>query len=465
MLFPTLQFGLFFAAVLGLHRALPPRRRPDLLLAASLLFYALWIPAYLLLLLAEIAVNYALVRALARRTRPRLVLAATVALDLGVLAWFKYAGLFGETLNAGLGWLGRPALPVPDVLLPLGISFFTFQILGLAVDAYRDAERAPRSLREYALFVSFFPQLVAGPILRGGELLPQIRRGGAATPGRARRGVWLLLSGLGKKVLLADFLLAPFADRVFGSPGVETAAFHLVALYSFAFQIYFDFSGYTDMARGLALLLGYELPPNFLEPYLARNPAEFWRRWHMTLSRWLRDYLYVPLGGNRRGRARTYANLLLTMLLGGLWHGASWNFLLWGGLHGLLLAGHRALFPRPDPEAPAGWRDAPHILLTFHAVCGLWVFFRAGSFADALRFLAALSSDYGTHWPWVQVAVVALCAALHVAERGLRPRLEALRAGLHPWWGTALEGAAAGAVLAACVAVSGGGNEFIYFQF
>ena len=198
------------------------------------------------------------------------------------------------------------------------------------------------------------------------------------TPERTRRGLWLIASGIGKKMILGDFVLAPFVADVFMSPGVANAPVHWLALYSFAFQIYFDFSGYTDMARGLACLLGYELPVNFLEPYLSRNPAEFWRRWHITLSSWLRDYLYVPLGGNRRGRVRTYLNLLATMLLGGLWHGAGWNFLVWGGIHGLLLVAHRAFAGRtPTQDAPLAWRDAPKLVVCFHAVILPWVFFRA----------------------------------------------------------------------------------------
>ena len=274
--------------------------------------------------------------------------------------------------------------------------------------------------------------------------------------------------GLAKKVILADYLLAGFVDLVFDARGVESPVFYWVALYSFAFQIYYDFSGYTDMARGIALLLGFELPFNFLEPYLSRSPSEFWRRWHITLSRWLADYLYIPLGGNRRGSVRTLANLMLTMLLGGLWHGASWNFVIWGGIHGLILVLHRALGRRPvDLDAPLGLRDVPRILVVFHAVCLAWVFFRAEDFDSALAFIRHLfvgENAFGL--PWIQIGVVVLCALLHLAERSLRTRLPAIRAQLAgKTWGDAAQGALLGALVALALAVSGVGGDFIYFQF
>lgn len=217
-------------------------------------------------------------------------------------------------MEAGFGY----APPIPDVFLPLGISFYSFQIIALAVDSYRDARSAPRSLSLYALFITFFPQLIAGPILRGPQLLPQLLEGARFSSQRRNRGLVLCAVGLIKKMVFADFLLGPFVNSIFAEPGIANAAFHWAAMYAFSFQIYFDFSGYSDMARGLALLMGFELPLNFEEPFLSRNPSELWRRWHITLSQWLRDYLYLPLGGNRSGAARTYLNLMLTMLLGGL---------------------------------------------------------------------------------------------------------------------------------------------------
>jgi len=467
VLFPTIQFALFFAVVWLTFRVLPREGRIWVLLASSLLFYSFWYPVYLLLLLLEIGVNYALLRRLRTSPRPRAVLATSVTFTLGILAWTKYAGFAAQTaeplLTSALGWTP----PVPDVVLPLGISFYSFQIVALAVDTYRDRAAPVVRLSRYALFVCFFPQLIAGPILRGWQLLPQLELGGQRTPERTRRGLWLLVSGLFKKVMVADFLLAPFVDLIFASPGVASAPYHWLAVYSFAFQIYFDFSGYTDMARGLGLLLGFELPLNFREPYLSRDPAEFWRRWHMTLSQWLRDYLYIPLGGNQKGAGRTHINVLLTMLLGGLWHGAAWTFVAWGGLHGMLLVVQRMWGRRPDPERPLSRSDIPRILLFFHLVCALWIFFRAANLSDALVFFNGLAGA-GAHegWPVLQTLVVLLCAALHLLERRIREGLPALRHELDTRaWGALLEGAVLGAVVACSVAVSGAGGEFIYFQF
>jgi alginate O-acetyltransferase complex protein AlgI len=468
MLFNTAQFGLFLIAVLLLLRLWPGLRwRNGVLLAASLLFYSLWTPAYLLLLLGELLVNYALLRAICASRWPRLALAASVVFTLGLLGFFKYAALAVETalpLLSMLGW--NP--PVPDIFLPLGISFFSFQIIALAVDSYRQPEQPPPSPARYALFISFFPQLIAGPILRGPELLPQLARRSRPSTAQVRRGFWLLAAGLAKKTILADFLLSPFVDDVFGRPGVGNAAFHWVALYGFAFQIYFDFSGYTDMARGMGCLLGFDLPLNFREPYLSRNPAEFWRRWHMTLSRWLRDYVYIPLGGNRRGPGRTQLNLLLTMLLGGLWHGAGWSFAIWGGLHGLLLVLHRRFSRRTrNEDAPLGRGDLLRVLLCFQAVCLLWIFFRAATLADALSFARALFTPSPlSGWPVLQTLVVLLCAALHVAERRLRLALPSIHTCIASRaWGAALEALALGGVLGVAIACSGAGGEFIYFQF
>jgi len=380
-----------------------------------------------------------------------------------VLGVFKYASFAGEAVSLLAPALGWSQL---EILLPLGISFYTFQIIALAVDVARGNVEPPERFSRYALFVSFFPQLIAGPILRGAQLLPQLRGGGRPTPERTRRGLWLLASGAAKKVVLGDFLLPPFVDEVYRTP--ETApAYLLVATYAFAFQIYFDFSGYTDMARGIGALLGFELPANFREPYLSRSPAEFWRRWHVTLSTWLRDYLYIPLGGNRRGPARTAVNLGLTMLLGGLWHGAGWNFLVWGGLQGAFLIAHRRWRHREPSDPPLRWRDLPRIVLCFHAMCLGWVFFRAESLADALTVLRGLGRlDLEGPWPGLPLAVVLLCALLHGAERWLRPRLPRVRATLGEGaLGGAVEGAALGALAAAVFAASGVGAEFIYFQF
>jgi alginate O-acetyltransferase complex protein AlgI len=468
MLFNSLSFAVFFAVFYAAYRAAPPRARQPLLLGASLLFYALWIPIYLLQLLAVIGANWLLLRAILRGPRPRAALAASLVLTLGLLAFFKYANFSVAALAPLLGALFGRAPELGAILLPLGISFYSFNVLALAIDAARGQLARLPSLSHYALFVTFFPHSIAGPILRGPEFLPQLEQGAAFSRERSRRGLWLLASGVAKKVVLGDFLLAPFVQDVFADPGVAGAPAHLLALYGFAFQIYFDFSGYTDMARGLACLLGYELPVNFLEPYLSRSPAEFWRRWHITLSRWLRDYLYIPLGGNRHGGGRTAANLLATMLLGGLWHGAGWNFLLWGGAHGALLVLHRFSGGRaPQQLPPLAWRDAPKIFVTFHAVCLPWVFFRAKDVDDAFAFFGGLFG--GTlleTWPVLPSSVIALCAVLHLGERWARTRVWRLRErlGAGPA-GALVEGLAFGALAALAVASSGTGAEFIYFQF
>jgi D-alanyl-lipoteichoic acid acyltransferase DltB (MBOAT superfamily) len=468
MLFNSLQFLVFFALVFCVHRMLAPSWRIGWLLAASVVFYAMWAPIYLLLLLFVVGVNYLLVRRMPYSGYARLYLAAAVAFTLSVLAFFKYAGFFVETANTLASCFGAAPRPIPDVLLPLGISFYSFEVIALAVDIYRGEMAPPRRFRDYLFFTIFFPHLIAGPILRGYEFLPQLPNGGQVTADRNRRGLWLLATGLFKKVVLGDFLLAPMVTEIFAYPGLASGPVHLVGMYSFAFQIYYDFSGYSDMARGIACILGFDLPLNFAEPYLSRNPVEFWRRWHMTLSRWLRDYLYIPLGGNRKGPVMTYVNLALTMLLGGLWHGAAWQFVAWGGLHGIWLAFHRYFMRREDTvSTPPRWRDAWRILLTFHAVCVFWVFFRAETFGDAVAFLGRIFAlDYLQPWPVLPTLVVVVCAVLHLIERTIRERWSQVRALLGTGLAGALvEGLAWGVCLALTIAASGTGAEFIYFQF
>ena len=438
MLFPTLSFAVFLCLVLAGHRVLGNRSRAAWLLLTSLLFYFLWLPPYLLLLLADIGINYALLRGMLRSAHPKRWLTASIVFTIGILAGFKYLDFLAGIAAPFAQILWNTEVPLPHLLLPLGISFYSFQIIALHVDVYRGQIDAPPRLGRYALFVCFFPQLIAGPILRGSEFLPQLASGGEVSRERSRRGLWLIAIGLLKKVVLGDFLLSPMVDL----------------------------SGYTVMARGIANLLGFHLPLNFEEPYLSRNPTEFWRRWHMTLSRWLRDYLYIPLGGNRQGSVRTGANLFATMLLGGLWHGAGWNFVLWGAFHGVLLALHRPRRGKTDPEAPVTWRDAGSIFLCFNAVAFLWIFFRTATFGDAATVIQSIfTGPWAGAPPTWQALLVALAAALHLAERQLRPRFDQLRSSFDSLPGAAMEGLILGAVLALVVAVSGAGGEFIYFQF
>ncbi len=468
MLFNTAQFAIFFLIVLVGHRSLSGRAKNAWLLAASLLFYVLWYPAYLLLLLFDVVVNYALLRAIVTSSRPKLFLSFSITFTLSLLMYFKYAAFLVAGVVPFLGDLGTAGAGWTNIVLPLGISFYSFQIIALAVDTYRRHVEPPDGLARYTLFVTFFPQLIAGPILRGSEFLPQLESGGTTTRARTQLGIWLIACGLLKKVVFGDYLLAPFVNEVFANPGIAPATVHLIAVYSFAFQIYFDFSGYTDIARGLAAVLGYDLPLNFKEPYLSRNPTEFWRRWHITLSTWLRDYLYIPLGGNRFGTVGTYRNLFLTMLLGGLWHGAGWLFAIWGGLHGALLALHRALpGERPSTQRGVTWRDAGTIALTFHLVCFLWIFFRAATFADATQIIETLATgSYWAGWPLLPTIVIGVCWLAHVAERLIRPHARNFVTGLQPTLVSGMaQGLVLGAILALAIAASGTGAEFIYFQF
>ncbi len=468
MLFNSIPFMFLFAIVFAAHRTVPTAHRRNVLLIGSLIFYSMWIPVYLGLFVGVLAVNFMLQRRMVQSEQPRSWMMVSVAFSLLVLGFFKYAAFLVSAIIPALNAVGMPAPAVPEILLPLGISFFTFQIIALTVDTYRGRIEPVKRFSEYALFISFFPQLIAGPIVRGWQLLPQIREGGRITRERTRQGIWLIALGLGKKVLVADLLLAPYVNRVFAEPGFNTAPEHLIAVYSFAFQIYFDFSGYTDMARGLAKVLGLELPLNFREPYLSRNPAEFWRRWHMTLSQWLRDYLYIPLGGNRAGSFRTQRNLFLTMLLGGLWHGAAWNYVIWGGIHGILLIFHRWLPGSRGSDEGEGlrWADVPRILIFFHLVCFAWIFFRAENFTEAVDFITRIATGtYHRIWPWFQVIVVSFCMLFHVLERFARLRFDAILRSLDNRWGGALEGALLG-VVAGLIALFGAvGGEFIYFQF
>lgn len=467
MLFNSFTFAFFFLVVAAVFWSLPKSMRSGWLLVASLVFYASWIPQYVLLLLFLIVVNYGLLLGIVHTAHAKRYLTLSLVFSLGTLAYFKYADFLVSASAPLFERLGLPAPVPPHVLLPLGISFVTFMIMGLAIDAYRHRGVYAHSLSEYALFVTFFPHLIAGPILRGPELIPQLRSGGRLDAARAHRALWLITAGLAKKIVFADALLAPYANMVFTSPGFAASPDHLLATYSFAFQIYFDFSGYTDMGRGCALLLGYELPMNFREPYLSRDPSEFWRRWHITLSQWLRDYLYVSLGGNRVGPGRVYVNLFLTMLLGGLWHGAGWNFLIWGGLHGLLLVGHRLMGGnRHDPERPLAAGDLVRIVLLFNAVCVLWVFFRAPTFAGATAFMARLvTGPWHGPWPVFQCGIVAACIGLHWIERGIREH----RVRIQAWTATgvpaAIESFAIGVVIGFVLLLGDFGGEFIYFQF
>ena len=335
MVFPTIEFAAFFLVVCTASWLLMPHPRvwKPFILVASYAFYGYADVRFCLLLAASTGINATAGWLLARR-RDRRVLIVAVALNLGLLGWFKYFGFFVLSVDNMLEKVGLPApLPLIQVALPIGISFFTFQAMSYVLDIWRGKIR-PVPLLDFAVYEAFFPHLVAGPIVRASEFLPQLDspRNPRAVP--TTRAFFLIAGGLIKKVILADLIATTLVDPVFDTPRQHSGAEILGAIYGYAVQIYCDFSAYSEMAIGLALLLGFRFPDNFNRPYTAVNLQDFWRRWHMTLSRWLRDYLYVSLGGSRHGRRRTYRNLMLTMLLGGLWHGAAWTFVIWGGLHG-----------------------------------------------------------------------------------------------------------------------------------
>ena len=469
MPFNSLQYALFLPVVVLCHWALPRRWRTPLLLVASYVFYGSWAWRFCVLLALISTVDWAVARALADREDPRSrrrLLGISIAVDLGVLAYFKYAGFFTEEATralARIGWVADPVLI--EVLLPIGISFFTFQSLSYVVDVHRRQIEPCRSWVDYATFVAFFPQLVAGPISRAGSLLPQLQAD--RTPPRRRAvasGLALILRGLVLKVVVAD-TLGELAAPAFGAPasaGTITAA---VGILAFTGQIYADFSAYTDIARGSARLFSIELVHNFRQPYLSRSVTELWRRWHISLSTWLRDYVYVPLGGNRGSSRRTQLNLVLTMLLGGLWHGAAWTFVIWGALHGVALAVERAAGRRVrDGDALPTLGQVPAVVATFAFTALAWVVFRATSVADAVEVVAGLGRFDGVQPPWPDVALLAALWALllggDIAARTIRRPVATALA--HPL----VVGMAVGAAVVGIVVFSGGDpTPFIYFQF
>jgi alginate O-acetyltransferase complex protein AlgI len=400
MLFSSYTFLFQFLPATVLAFAAARRHSPRagimVLAAASLFFYGAWRPAYLLLLIASIAVNFSLGLRMEDPARRGRIGSFGVALNLAVLCYFKYTNFIFDSVNM---LTGAP-LPFFNIVLPLGISFFTFQQIAYLVDVMRGA-RVERDIVSYTLFVSFFPHLIAGPLVHHAEMIPQFKRGRTGRSAvLATRGLAIFAAGLFKKVVIADNL-AQFVSPVFAhldAGGGVTTEWAWLATLSYTMQIYFDFSGYSDMAVGLALLFGIRLPVNFRSPYRAISVVEFWRRWHITLSRFLRDYLYIPLGGNRLGEQRRYVNLMVTMLLGGLWHGAGWNFLVWGGLHGVYLGVNHLWREWRGGAARApikGWvarRFANGLswAITFFAVVIAWVFFRAKSMAGAWQMLGGL---------------------------------------------------------------------------
>ena len=470
MLFNTLVYAEFFGVVFVVSWLLARQRKLRLLflLAASYFFYAKWDYRFVPLIWGSSTADWLLGNAIARarsvRAR-RLWLAATVALNLGVLGFFKYFDFGVESARALLATLGyHPPELALHVALPIGISFFTFESMSYVIDVYRgDIEPHP-SYAEYLTFVAFFPHLVAGPIVRPRDLLPQLGGTPRFEPREGSEALFLIALGLVKKVAIGDYLALNLVDRTFDAPLHHSALECYAAALGYSVQIYCDFSGYTDIAIGSALLLGVRFPKNFDAPYQARDLVDFWRRWHISLSTWLRDYLYISLGGNRRGPARTYLNLVATMLLGGLWHGASWTFVAWGGLHGLGLAVTRAFGGARGGSPRRRWPALLGVLLTFHFVTATWILFRADSFGLARLFFARLTT-FTTYHPNLTpelCAVLGVGLASHFVPaslyQALRSRFILLPA---PAQGAALFGAA----LVVREMASADAVPFVYFQF
>jgi D-alanyl-lipoteichoic acid acyltransferase DltB (MBOAT superfamily) len=457
MIFNSLSFFALLIPAVTLYWVLPWQvARMTVLFAASMVFYAAHHWPSLFLLLGTIGFNFGVGRIQERR-RSAGILAVAVVVNLSLLGWFKYAAFLADNVNALLALAGVGlAVPRPPAFLPLGISFFTFQVVAYQVDVYRREVEAETSLLRFAVFKCFFPQLIAGPIVRARDFLPQLQQRRSFDAEVFHQGLWLLMAGLALKVGVAD-VLAQFADEAFRDPGRLTTTGAWMGVYAYAFQLFADFWGYSTMAVGLAALFGLTLPANFDLPYVAHSLRDFWRRWHITLSVWFRDYLYIPLGGNQRRRD---LNLWLTMVVAGLWHGAAWTFVLWGCLHGmwLVLERHAPAWP----ECWEGrWGQRLRTLLLFQGVCLLWVLFRAPSLEVAVAYYGKMllppftfERAPGTLVGWL-VAVVCL-------QRPLASTLEASRFTRLPLW---MQWAMAMSAAYLVLAYAGAKVDFIYFTF
>jgi alginate O-acetyltransferase complex protein AlgI len=473
VLFNSLEFFAFFAVVVGLYFAVPPAWRKAWLLGWSFYFYMSWAPAFIALILYTTTIDYFVARRLdttegARARRAWLLLSITT--NLAALFFFKYYNFVAANWAAVADWLGTPsAPPLLHIILPLGISFYTFEALSYTFDVYRRRYPAERSYSRLLLFIMFFPKLIAGPIERAGHLIPQFELSVTFDYERARNGFVQILWGLFKKVVVAD-RLAIYVDAVYNHADRHVGSSFALATLLFAFQIYCDFSGYSDIAIGTARVLGIDLLRNFRRPYFATSPTEFWSRWHMSLSTWFRDYLYVPLGGNRRGAWRTTGNIVFVFLVSGVWHGANWTFVWWGGFHGayIFLQHMWNRFGRPVlPQTPAAhWAK---VAGTFAVVCLSWVLFRANSLGDAVHIYRQMFTNFGpgelylgnnaAHLVYGLAGIAALVGAELTTELGLYPRIW-LPAFKPVRWVTY-----AAAVLALLLFGVFDGGQFIYFQF
>lgn len=461
MLFNSIHYLVFLPIVAAIYFILPVKQRRIWLLAASFYFYCVFsIPLSLLLIYSTI-LDYLMARIIDASEAPwkrKAALATSLIGNLGMLFTFKYIDFFGESLNM---LAGAEMVPAFHVILPMGISFYTFQTMAYTIDVYRRQIRAERNIIDVALYVSYFPQLVAGPIMRGGDLLPQFKEKHEINTTRILSGFLLVSWGLSKKMFIAE-PMGNIVDPVYANPQDYSGEALMLATYAFAIQIFADFSAYTDIAIGSARILGFRLMENFKTPYLAISVRDFWRRWHISLSSWLRDYLYIPLGGNRIGPSRTYINLMITMLLGGLWHGASWNFVIWGGLHGAYLAFER--MTGIDQVKPEHMNFAMRLLgcaITFHLVCLAWIFFRAETLADSLSVVGGIASWQGGHdIAAIPLYVLAGLLATHILQNRVDVHGFFMRHAIMGRWLAYI-----GLALSALAILGGRSPEFIYFQF
>ena len=491
MIFNSYTFISFFFIILVLHYLpFPWKIKKVNLLLASYIFYAAWNPPFIILLWISTLIDYVVGKKLYEEehvTKRKLLLGLSLVGNLGMLGFFKYGAFLLDNfiwLTTALGMDFHPAKP--DVILPVGISFYTFQTLSYTLDMYRRKSSPEKSLLDFSLFVTFLPQLVAGPIVRPTELIPQFKHPHVANTQQLMAGLFLLSLGLFMKSVLADSFLAGPADMVFGAPQPLATLDAWLGMLAFSGQIFFDFGGYSTCAMGIAACLGFTLPENFRYPYAAIGFSDFWKRWHITLSSWLRDYLYIPLGGNRKGEVRTYLNLMVTMLLGGLWHGASWTFVVWGALHGIFLCVERLIrqkITRPPQErtpepviaqaslVPAWFTSKPVIpfllaMFTFFLVNVTWVFFRSPDFATARRLLAAMfgqSSSGAALLPTLDILKVGLVVSVMIFAHWQMRNTSVLQLiGKLPWWVLSI----VWALLILALFLSQKSSEaFIYFQF
>lgn len=458
MLFHSWVFVLFFCLFYPVFLLTKNTRFKDpWLLFASYVFYGWWNPLYLALIAWSTTVDYFMVVFMARSHRRGPWLAVSVLNNLLLLGFFKYGAFVSENLNLLFSSTGIPlSLPQPNVLLPVGISFYVFQSLSYTIDFYRGKVEEEKSFIRYATFVSLFPQLVAGPVERAGNLLPQLRKKVSVTWDDVSDGISLFVVGLFKKVALADYL-ALYVDRAYEVPEQFGGTALLFATFAFGWQIYFDFSGYTDMARGIGRMIGIRLMLNFNNPYLAKGLGDFWNRWHISLSTWFRDYVYIPMGGNRKGHWATYRNMALTMLISGLWHGAAWTFVIWGGLHAL------GRFATRELERTHFYRHrVPGLfkqMAVFAFVTFAWIFFRATTLDDAILIVHRIFSEGWTD-PEFPLLMLFMILAVWIYQFAMESRIQPILSRSPLRVGLAL-----GMILYLTLVGSGNGQPFIYFQF